>query len=357
MYDGHGNTPLHWASFKNACACVDLLLSYHADPNAVAGISGWTPLHDASYSDSAESMTLLISAGADVNAKANSGATPLCFAAQEDAPHATRLLLQAGADAAARCCDHNASSNDHLPSSRFSGYTPLHYCAHYNAHQAARVLLEMENRKEQSTKLQEIPDLNEKLSIHIAVCRGSSAVLRELLHSGARLSTNTCVAQSLPTMRSSVHRQEVEETTITDEFCSTQHEISTTPNDPTLVVVTPISSPVLQSMIPAEPITSSKPWNCLSQRSIDECKILLRDAELNWTPERHAIFHPRDRLAVLELLRVGKRLEQMNTGIFLELWPLVLSFCSRGWFEPESSCVKIECKKANLDDLVDFRLE
>merc|ERR1711935_819856 len=107
-----------------------------------------------------------------------------------------------------------------------------------------------------------------------------------------------------------------EETTITDEFCSTQHEISTTPNDPTPVVVTPISSPVLQSMIPAEPITSSKPWNCLSQRSIDECKILLRDAELNWTPERHAIFHPRDRLAVLELLRVGKRLEQMNTGIF-----------------------------------------
>jgi len=352
MYDGHGNTPLHWAAFKNACACVDLLLCYHTDPNAVASISGWTPLHDASYSDSAESMKLLISAGADVNAKANSGATPLCFAAQEDAPHATRLLLQAGADAAARCCDHNVNSNDHHPSSRFSGYTPLHYCAHYNAHQAARVLLEMENRKEQSSKLQEIPDLNEKLSIHIAVCRGSSAVLRELLHSGARLNINACLAQPFLPINSIVHYQENEEIAGIRELYSTQHETGNTQN-----TVNPISSPVLQSMIPVKPITSSKPWNCLSQRSIDECKILLRDAELNWTPERHAIFHPRDRLAVLALLRVGKRLEQMNTGIFLELWPLVLSFCGRGWFEPESSCAVLEHKKTTVVDLVEFSLE
>jgi hypothetical protein len=40
----------------------------------------------------------------------------------------------------------------------------------------------------------------------------------------------------------------------------------------------------------------------------------------------------------MELLRVGKRLEQQGTGIFIDLWPLVLGFCGRGWFEPEGSC-------------------
>jgi hypothetical protein len=58
--------------------------------------------------------------------------------------------------------------------------------------------------------------------------------------------------------------------------------------------------------------------------------------ELYWSPERHSIFHPRDREAARELLRVGKRLEQEGTGLFLELWPLVLSFCGRGWFEPKT---------------------
>jgi len=357
IYDGHGNTPLHWAAFKNAAACVDLLLSHHADPNAIAGISGWTPLHDAAYSDSADSVKLLISAGADVNAKANSGATPLCFAAQEDAPNAIRLLLHAGADAAARCCEQNDNYNDHH-SSRFSGYTPLHYCAHYNAHQAAHVLLEMENQKEKSTKLQEIPDLNEKLSIHIAVCRGSSAVLKELLHSGARLDTTNDLNMTLSPVQSSAHHQEADDLEEMEDYYLTEHENSDAQivsiSAPT--IVTPISSPVLQSMIPPEPIASSKPWNCLSQRSIDECNILLRDAELNWTPERHAIFHPRDRFAVLELLRVGKRLEQMNTGIFLELWPLVLSFCGRGWFQPESTHATLESKTTSLNELMDFSL-
>ena len=32
--DGHGNTPLHWAAFKNEKECVSLLLSYQANPNA-----------------------------------------------------------------------------------------------------------------------------------------------------------------------------------------------------------------------------------------------------------------------------------------------------------------------------------
>ena len=69
--DGHGNTPLHWAAFKNETDCVSLLLRYNADPNARAHPSGWTPLHDAAYSDSGESIELLISQGAKVDARAN----------------------------------------------------------------------------------------------------------------------------------------------------------------------------------------------------------------------------------------------------------------------------------------------
>lgn len=36
----------------------------------------------------------------------------------------------------------------------------------------------------------------------------------------------------------------------------------------------------------------------------------------------------------MELLRVGKRLEHQGV-LFVDLWPQVLGFCGRGWFEPE----------------------
>jgi hypothetical protein len=86
-------------------------------------------------------------------------------------------------------------------------------------------------------------------------------------------------------------------------------------------------------MIPSQPIQSSKPWNCLSQRSIDECRQLISEVELNWTPDRHSLFTPVDRRAVAELLRVGKRLESEGVLSFIYLWPEVLSFCGRGWFD------------------------
>jgi hypothetical protein len=101
--DGHGNTPRHWAAFKNEVACVSLLLKFNADANARAHPSGWTPLHDAACSNSSDSIALLIREGAQVDARANSGATPLCFAAQEDAAQAAQLLLDRGADLSARC--------------------------------------------------------------------------------------------------------------------------------------------------------------------------------------------------------------------------------------------------------------
>jgi len=175
--DGHGNTPLHWAAFKNATSCVTMLLAHGVPVSSRAVGSGWTALHDAAYSDGASSLQALIAAGADVNAQATSGATPLCFAAQEDAPHAARLLLMAGASPDARCVGQPGPTM-----SRFSGYSPLHYCGHYNAVRAATVLVEFGAQLE-------VKDVVGRLPIHVATARGSSDVLKVLLKAGAQVFT------------------------------------------------------------------------------------------------------------------------------------------------------------------------
>jgi hypothetical protein len=356
--DGHGNTPLHWAAFKNETECVNLLLRYGSDPNARAHPSGWTPLHDAAYSNSRECIALLMDAGALVDARANSGATPLCFAAQEDSAEAAALLLRYGSDLQTRCAggpvrDDNTigpGGNPLHPHSRFSGYTPLHYCAHYNAHEAARVLL----KHPTALAATEMADLNDRLPIHVAVARGSSDVLRELLHAGARVET-----------RSRSYSQD----SYLNDFGRPVTPIrlgSTAPPAPERVatprraqgasprVSTPVSSPMLRSMIPSQPVMSAKPWNCLTQRSIDECRHLVAEAEKQWAPDRHLLFTPNDRRAVMQLLRVGKRLELDGTGIFIDLWPQVLSFCGRGWFEIEEvsakSAMSEEMEPANDKD-------
>lgn len=362
--DGHGNTPLHWAGFKNSIRAIDVLLCYNVDVNAKAHPSGWTALHDSSYSNSAEAVERLIAAGAEVDARSRSGATPLCFAAQEDSPSAARLLMDAGADPSLRCLGEippgssshgqgaggewggtgGGANNGARPGSfhsRFSGYTPLHYCAHYNAAKAARVLLQGSKVHGISgSALLEIPDLNEKLPIHIAVARGSSEVLRELLHGGARVETATY--HPPPSPRSKLVAEAFATNVAVRSSPMSIPSVGTRADESTAVVVTPVSSPVLRSMIPTQPVTSSKPWNCLSQKAIDACRSLIEEVEMHWTPERHALFSPVDRLAVKEVLRVGKRLEQQGTGIFLELWPFVLSFCGRGWFEPVQDVCMLE---------------
>ena len=330
--DGHGNTPLHWAAFKNERQCVRLLIQYHANPNVRAHTSGWTPLHDAAYSNAAESVELLLDAGADVDFPADSGATPLCFAAQEDANRSARLLLERGADLSIRCSGRPPRMGVTMftgplagsQNGRFSGYTPLHYCAHYNAHRAARILLSHSTAK----AAMEIPDLNDRLPIHIAVARGSSDVLRELLHAGARVDMPHGPLVCLREPPGAV------------VMVRPQSPPPPPPRSTREEGTPPVSSPILRSMIPPAPITSSKPWNCLTQGAIDECKTLISQAESCWAPNRHTLFTPSDRRAVLELLRVGKRLEQTGSGIFIDLWPLVLSYCGRGWFEVDGSRVE-----------------
>ena len=306
--DGHGNTAIHWSAFKNSIKCLQVLLdSNHSAAkllyaNIRSNQSGWTPLHDAAYSNSHECIALLIKAGANVNACANSGATPLCFAAQEDAEQATKLLLDNGANAKLRCSGNN-QSNTHdaigISTHRFSGYTPLHYCAHYNASRSARILLNESNNE----MLMEMLDFSQKMPIHVAALRGSSDVLRELLAAGAHLSKENSMFHSL---------------NLPHHGFLNQSPLST--------------SPILRAMLPRSPVQSSKPWNCLPQKNIDECTHLLNAAESHWSPKRHHIFTPSDRISVATLLRVGKRLEQ-ERGIFIDFIPLVLSFCGRAWFD------------------------
>mmetsp|Transcript_1645 Transcript_1645/g.3156 ORF Transcript_1645/g.3156 Transcript_1645/m.3156 type:complete len:963 (+) Transcript_1645:348-3236(+) len=342
--DGHGNTALHWASFKNAAECVSVLLSHNSDPNSRAEPSGWTPLHDAAYSDAADCVRMLVDAGADVDSRANSGATPLCFAAQEDSPEAARLLLEAGARPDVRCGQGGNTvfatntNQQHQPHpSRFSGYTPLHYCAHYNAYRAAGTILSHEYRMSEgrSSMLLEMLDFNDKLPIHVAVTRSSSDVLREFLHGGARIDTRVdTLATSPPILAAGPLSSPSSPPRILTASVGFHRTPITPLSSQGAAVVTPVSSPILRSMIPPRPISSSKPWNCVTQESINQCRALIREAELNWCPERHRLFHPTDRRAVMELLRVGKRLEQMGTGICVyDVWPDVLSFCGRGWFE------------------------
>lgn len=340
--DGHGNTPLHWAAFKNETACVSLLLQYNADPNARAHPSGWTPLHDAAYSNATETIGLLVDAGALVDARANSGATPLCFAAQEDASRAAEILLERGANLTTRC----AGGPEGTSGSRFSGYTPLHYCAHYNAHEAAKVLL----RHVTSMKATEIPDLSERLPIHVAVARGSSDVLRELLHAGVRVETRLRNPTKRSTQQSPARREPPRPETpaatpVTPPRPGVEeHQLENEGGSAT------VSSPVLRSMIPSAPISSSKPWNCLTQRSIDECRQLIAASEGPWCPSRHSLFTPSDREAVMELLRVGKRLELTGKGIYVkDVWPVVLSFCGRGWFEVERTESESESETTQED--------
>ncbi|GMI29901.1 hypothetical protein TeGR_g1961 [Tetraparma gracilis] len=104
----------------------------------------------------------------------------------------------------------------------------------------------------------------------------------------------------------------------------------------------PPTSPLLTSLVPRRPVKSSKPWNCVTQQQIDSCIDLLNLSASAWSPKAHKVFEPNDRRGILEVLRVGKRMEQTTQGIhILDMWPVILSFCGRGWFKPSEGTKSI----------------
>ncbi len=326
---------------------------------------------DAAYSDSFDAISILVEAGADVNSKAHSGATPLCFAAQEDSPNATRLLLESGADPTIRCenvpsqTDEESNNNNEshhllLHQTRFSGYTPLHYCAHYNSYKAAVVLLE-HGIIFQGKCLYDIKDLNGKFPIHIVAERGSCDVMRELLHNGVqvdcarsqasknlneRMDTTTLLSQSNQGLQSNnMEVDQVQGIASHDDDDGTHanvnymiDEVPPSPIRAQNATMNTISSPILRSLIPSEPRNSPKPWNCLTQNSIDECKLLLQEAECCWAPSRHYIFTPNDRVSIFEVMKIAVRLNHIPH----EIWLYVVKFCGRGWFDPPDYLVNEE---------------
>jgi len=111
MPDAHGQTPLAFALLVDGTRAAEVLLAWHADPNAplisnTAANTGnggsETPLEYAIQSGNLRMASLLISAGARVNQPGKQGRTPLHRAGAADRLDMVRLLLGNGADPNAR---------------------------------------------------------------------------------------------------------------------------------------------------------------------------------------------------------------------------------------------------------------
>lgn len=98
--DRLGATPLSVAMISGQPSIVDLLLEWHADPNALmtgANPRSQTPLQYAAEKGNLRVAKSLIAAGARVNEARGSGRTPLHFALMNHLDMA-RLLIEKGAD-------------------------------------------------------------------------------------------------------------------------------------------------------------------------------------------------------------------------------------------------------------------
>jgi ankyrin repeat protein len=101
--DRYGATPLYYAASFNQSEIVQLLLAYHADPNARVSINTrdasqttTTPLQSAAGLGNVRITRILIAAGASVNTKGASGRTALLAAGNQLG--VMQLLIESGAD-------------------------------------------------------------------------------------------------------------------------------------------------------------------------------------------------------------------------------------------------------------------
>jgi hypothetical protein len=96
---------LHEAAREGRLWAVKFFLWVGANPNTQDG-HGDTPLHWASYTDQRAIVPLLIEAGADVNAVGNMGRVPLHYAVERVWDGTVKLLLEAGADPTIKHTSH-----------------------------------------------------------------------------------------------------------------------------------------------------------------------------------------------------------------------------------------------------------
>lgn len=233
--DRLGQTPLFHALLANQIGVADLLLRWHADPNAhlksgrdngqfpitplqfaaqqgnlrmasrlivagaevnATGVAGRTALHFAG-GNHLEMMQLLIQKGADVNARDAEGASPLDDAAWAGYLDAVAILLAHGArlndaDTTTGATPLNeAAFQGHAPVVRYllqfhpdlafpdkHGYRPLDNAVRMGKEDTALLLLEAEPKERQT------PELLERL-LGTAIGRDESVFLDSLLRHGA----------------------------------------------------------------------------------------------------------------------------------------------------------------------------
>ena len=129
-----GRMMLHQAAESGRREEVELLLKYHADPNAKMN-ENWAPLHYAAHNGNVDVAELLVSAGGDINARTHDGRTPLMVAigvaGVQHGPSfrsqsIVRWMLQNGA---------NVQAADD------TGYTALHYAAQMDNASVINLLL------------------------------------------------------------------------------------------------------------------------------------------------------------------------------------------------------------------------
>jgi hypothetical protein len=149
--------------------------------------------------------------------------------------------------------------------------------------------------------LLEARDAHGRNAAQIACQRGSRDVLEELLRSGARASAFSPLPLTSPPVPG---------------------------RDPLNITVSE-----LRALVPLDPVAASKPWNCLTQESIDGCLKLLDRIGVGWSRGNHHLFPPEDRQAIeSDVLGAVLPALERRWGVYEDVWFLVLSWCDRGWF-------------------------